>query len=472
MSIPLSLYGTPLYQLSESHFQHCSNCGGELSQQNILLLLPFLFTLIAAIVFKYFTYKSSATSSDIESCQWANIGKIKICKNSRHTHALGHKGNVLKGKFQDTPDSEIEHDCAVKVCMHKQNLSKREMKIFKRLQDSPPNPHIIRYLGMERDIEAKIMYIALELCNGTLKDAIKTTTIHPCLTVHCCLAQITEGVRFLHERDIQHRDIKPDNILWKDDGKNNAVRFIISDFDLCHVTDDRSSSHRIAYGTCGWMALDLLRRRKRTTAVDIFSLGCVFYYVLSLGKHPFSKKAEYDLEKCQQNIYEHKFYLSALDEQYSASAAALAIDLIQEMINHRSSERPDVTSILKHPMFWTKHEIMNYYVHIGNKLRDKHSPAVESLRINLEDEADKVFQGSWRKSLDSTVLKDISTNTFNKNEICALLKVIRNKCVHFSELHEKRQAAYLGSAEGVAEYYNEKFPKLLPYVYRVEQNTY
>lgn len=65
---------------------------------------------------------------------------------------------------------------------------------------------------------------------------------------------------------------------------------MISDFGLCkklqlgRVSFSRRSG---ITGTDGWIAPEMLNGERTTCAVDIFSLGCVFYYVLSDGKHPF-----------------------------------------------------------------------------------------------------------------------------------------------------------------------------------------
>ncbi len=47
---------------------------------------------------------------------------------------------------------------------------------------------------------------------------------------------------------------------------------------------------------------------QKTLKVDIFSLGCVFYYILSLGEHPFGKR--YEREK---NIMSQKYSLNSLE---------------------------------------------------------------------------------------------------------------------------------------------------------------
>lgn len=83
---------------------------------------------------------------------------------------------------------------------------------------------------------------------------------------------------------------------------------MISDFGLCKKlqTGQRSFSKRSGVtGTEGWIAPEILNQEnERTTcAVDIFSLGCVFYYVLSEGEHPFGNSF-----RRQANI-ESKFFI-------------------------------------------------------------------------------------------------------------------------------------------------------------------
>lgn len=323
------------------------------------------------------------------------------------------------------------------------------------------------YLGFEEDLKSKITYIALGLCGGNLQDAIFShkEKFLPYLTPHCCLKKIASGIQFLHSQKVQHRDIKPQNILWKEYG--GEIEFLISDFDLSRINNDTPSSHRTMYGTLGWMAPELSHKNKRTTAVDVFSLGCVFYYVLTVGsKHPFGPLS--DMKTCQQKIDDAQSCLDGLNEHLDDPIAALAADLIGKMV---SFQRPDMSSVLKHPLFWSKSEVMQYYIRIGNCLRDMKGSSAALLKQTLEKDAATVFKGSWRNPLDKVVLKDINPKIFNEHEICDLLKIIRNKSTHFDELHEIRRAAYLGSQEGVAEYYNRKFPQLLAYTYQAEQDV-
>lgn len=105
-----------------------------------------------------------------------------------------------------------------------------------------------------------------------------------------------------------HRDIKPHNVLLSTPGPRGEVRAMISDFGLCKKLQlgRMSFSRRSGVtGTDGWIAPEMLNGERTTCAVDVFSMGCVFYYVLSNGKHPFG-----DPLRRQANILGEYFFFS------------------------------------------------------------------------------------------------------------------------------------------------------------------
>ncbi|KAL1452596.1 hypothetical protein WDU94_006813 [Cyamophila willieti] len=86
------------------------------------------------------------------------------------------------------------------------------------------------------------------------------------------------------------------------------VRALISDFGLCKklATGKVSFSKRSGVtGTDGWIAPEMMTNGGRTMCnVDIFSLGCVFHFVLSGGRHPFG-----DTLRRQANILAGEYSL-------------------------------------------------------------------------------------------------------------------------------------------------------------------
>lgn len=87
--------------------------------------------------------------------------------------------------------------------------------------------------------------------------------------VKCILFQAALGLAYIHSFGIIHRDIKPENLLI--DKKNALVKII--DFGLA-ISDKKISTDYIA--TRWYRAPEnLLTTKEYTTAIDVFSLGCV-----------------------------------------------------------------------------------------------------------------------------------------------------------------------------------------------------
>ena len=122
-----------------------------------------------------------------------------------------------------------------------------------------------------------------------------------------------------------------------------------------------SFSHRSgAAGTEGWIAPELmLGNRSTTCAVDVFSLGCLYYFVLSKGHHPFGESF-----KRQANILSNESNLSHLNSDH------VALNLIEKMIQVEPSLRPPSQAVLKHPLFWTKEKVLTFLQDVSDSDQD------------------------------------------------------------------------------------------------------
>jgi eukaryotic-like serine/threonine-protein kinase len=95
--------------------------------------------------------------------------------------------------------------------------------------------------------------------------------------------QIADGLAAAHENGIVHRDIKPDNIMVRKDG-----RVIIMDFGLAKLKGDvsRLTKEGSTVGTAGYMSPEQVQGHDVDHRSDIFSLGVVLYELFT-GELPF-----------------------------------------------------------------------------------------------------------------------------------------------------------------------------------------
>ena len=443
---PEWLNGTLLEQLAPRDFSHCfSDEENSLQKKIAVTLLVMVFLLIWWDQSKMFK----------------NIGQIEFNEHD----VLGQSGCVYKGRLKDGREAAIKKHSKV-------NCECNELKMLLRMSEKgSPHANVVQYYCVE--YSSNFSYLALELCHGNLMTALYdySEEFAVYLEPRNCFSQIASGLNYLHGIGIQHRDIQPQNILWR--RTVSDLRFVISDFDLGHITEDESL-HKTRYGSLGWCAPELWNLQDRTDAVDIFSLGCVFYFVLTRGeRHPFGLVS--DMENCQRAIIsqDYHFSLSGPQDSFQGSLhmAAIAEDLLREMICFNPNERIKASEILKHPLMWNSKQILTFFHDVGDCIEGGKDPDIVTFKEMLESGAGTVFVGSWMDQLDPPVRSDVQGFYKQREKLCALLRVVRNKIVHFQKLGNKLREFYFGSREGVVQYYVDRFPKLLSFTYRTLQRS-
>jgi serine/threonine protein kinase len=100
------------------------------------------------------------------------------------------------------------------------------------------------------------------------------------------IADVAAGLNALHVNGIVHRDVKPSNIMLRND--DSAA---LTDFGLA-----KSSAHSVlthpgqVVGTLDYLAPELVRGEEATSRSDIYALGCVAFECLA-GRPPFSDRS-------------------------------------------------------------------------------------------------------------------------------------------------------------------------------------
>ena len=347
-----------------------------------------------------------------------------------------------------------------------------ELRIFLRLEEETrPHPNIIRYLGLIYTINCT--YLLLELCDGNLMTAImdRIDGFDPISDPHNYISQLTSGICYLHDNGIQHRDIKPENILWKRTA-TGIITLIISDFDLSRFSNE-PSLHKVKCGTRGWCAPELWDEGTRSYAVDIHPLGYVFYFILTMGRHPFGEITK-PTER-QDNIISTT-YNATLDELYKhhdEHEATMAEDLIRRMVCYNADDRITACKIKKHPFVLTNKEMLEFLYTIGCFM-DKNSkdPDVAHFKESLERNSHVVFTGKWLDKLHAEVRSYLSRYKKEGNDkICSILLTVYNHAKHFHTIKNTKLGKIYTDKFGVVKYYTRLFPKLVTYTYDVLENS-
>ena len=121
------------------------------------------------------------------------------------------------------------------------------------------------------------------LTGGTLGDRIKADgalELPRCIEI---IRGIASGLGFAHEQGFVHRDVKPANILFAEDGS-----FRITDFGIAkHQSNGVETSHGLILGSPGYMSPEQAAGEPVDARSDIYSLGIVFYQMLT-AELPFT----------------------------------------------------------------------------------------------------------------------------------------------------------------------------------------
>ncbi|XP_057707267.1 serine/threonine-protein kinase ULK3 isoform X2 [Corythoichthys intestinalis] len=159
-----------------------------------------------------------------------------------------------------------------------------EIEILKTVR----HPHIVQLKDFVWDSEN--IYLILEWCSGgDLSRFIRSRRILPEGIARRFLQQIACALQFLHDRNISHLDLKPQNILLC----GSVLK--LADFGFAQYMspwDEKS----VLRGSPLYMAPEMVCRRQYDSRVDLWSVGVILYEAL-FGRAPFASRSFSELEE-------------------------------------------------------------------------------------------------------------------------------------------------------------------------------
>ena len=133
-------------------------------------------------------------------------------------------------------------------------------------------------------------FIVMELVSGTTLSSVLRTH-HPVSTLLPLFSQMARALSAAHAAGITHRDLKPQNIMVREDGYVKVLDFGLARLTPAHGDDEATlTGHTLlgqVMGTVKYMSPEQARGERAGPPSDIFSLGIVFYE-LAAGRYPFA----------------------------------------------------------------------------------------------------------------------------------------------------------------------------------------
>ncbi|XP_051122206.1 MAP3K epsilon protein kinase 1-like isoform X2 [Andrographis paniculata] len=275
----------------------------------------------------------------------------------------------------------------------------QEIDLLKNLN----HKNIVKYLG---SLKTKThLHIILEYVeNGSLANIVKPNKFGPFpeSLVAVYIAQVLEGLVYLHEQGVIHRDIKGANILLTKEGLVKLADFGVA----TKLTEADFNTHSVA-GTPYWMAPEVIEMSGVCAASDIWSVGCTVIELLTCVPPYYDLQPMPALFRIVQD--EHPPIPESLSPDIN--------DFLLQCFKKDARQRPDARALLSHPWIQNSRRALQRSLRYSRSLRNidevESEEAVsnggERRHVVLTSSAEKEFQQLpseaeiVRKSIDNGV---------------------------------------------------------------------
>ncbi|XWS23809.1 hypothetical protein CRYUN_Cryun28dG0047500 [Craigia yunnanensis] len=285
---------------------------------------------------------SFSTSNDDDSSSTKSEPMSNISPNGRFKRTITYweKGELLgRGSFGSVFEGISDNGdfFAVKEVslldqgsQGKQSIIQLEQEIALLSQFEHEN--IVQYYGTDKD--ESNLYIFLELVTkGSLLNLYRRYHLRDS-QISAYTRQILHGLKYLHDRNVVHRDIKCANILVDASG---SVK--LADFGLAKAT--KLNDVKSCKGTAFWMAPEVVNQKGQGYGIpaDIWSLGCTVLEMLT-------RQIPYSNLECMQALFRiGRGEPPPVPDSLSKDAR----DFIMQCIQVNPDARPTAAKLLQHP---------------------------------------------------------------------------------------------------------------------------
>ncbi|XP_039159325.1 serine/threonine-protein kinase/endoribonuclease IRE1a isoform X1 [Eucalyptus grandis] len=380
------------------------------------------------------------------------VSNTEIAKGSQDTI-------ILEGFYEGQP-------VAVKrLALAQHHVASKEIR---SLRASDRDPNIVRFYGAENDQD--FVYLARERCACSLDDLIRAHSNssekyvfpddlasnaineykmrldsvkgtmqdvnlwredgHPSPLLLKLMRDVVSGLVHLHRLGIIHQDLKPQSVLIT---KEFCAK--LSDMGSSKLLPEDTSPSGYHVPDCGSLALhtaEQLCPAHQMYSVDLFGLGCILFFCITGGKHPFG-----DSLKGDNNIKEYSIDLSPVE--FLPEAA----DLFARLLNPNPNLRPKAMVVLHQPLFWNSKMRLSFLRDASDWVELKARGTNPDLMEKLESVAWRIFDEEWNGKIDRKVIRHMrGFRAYKFKRVRDLLRIVRNTFCHAIGLPRNIQVCF------------------------------
>ncbi|MBN2393481.1 MAG: protein kinase [Anaerolineae bacterium] len=262
------------------------------------------------------------------------LGKYEVLEHIGH----GGMSEVYKGQH-----AQLDRMVAVKV-LHPflageegfVTRFKREARIVATLR----HPNIMQVYDFDYNDALDIYYMVMEYIDGpTLKTRLSEGLLPQEEAVRIGIA-IADALDYAHQRGMVHRDVKPANIMFMQDGQP-----VLTDFGIAKMlTLSGLTASGAMVGTPAYMAPEVGMGRQGTAASDIYSLGVVLYQMLT-GQLPF--ESDSPMGMVMQHINDTPPPLARFTQSVPKDFEAVVLKAMEKIPEERFGHAAEMAAALR-----------------------------------------------------------------------------------------------------------------------------
>ena len=256
------------------------------------------------------------------------MNNIKDYEIFRHrTLGKGAYSSVYLGK--NTKTKQLVAIKIINIDKKKEKIKDRiieEMNIMTKIKKTPHKNIVSCYDVIKNDNH---IYIIMEYCNsGDLSQLLSKPIKEKYVQFY--FNQLNEGIKYLRNNNIFHRDIKPKNILLTDNYKNLKI----ADFGLSKEIEHNSMINTVC-GSPLYMAPEIMGKQAYTNQTDLWSIGLILYEML-FGKHPYYNCK--DISSLMDEIKNNEIKIPP-DNNINSNVSEECIELLEKLLKKNANSR-------------------------------------------------------------------------------------------------------------------------------------